>query len=188
MIPDLLIPFLTIGLAELGDKTQLSILLLSSKTKKHLELLLGVMTAFLITDGIAILIGSWITSVVPMAWIKIVSGVIFIVFGILTLKDTDEEGRDKLYSSNAFIAGFVMIFLTEWGDKTQIAAALFATKYHPLLVLISTLAALAVLSVMAVYLGKFIAEKIDKKIISRIAGILFILIGASFFLFLLKRS
>ena len=45
MIPDVLIPFVTTGLAELGDKTQLSILLLSSKTKKHLELLLGVMAA-----------------------------------------------------------------------------------------------------------------------------------------------
>lgn len=187
MIPDLLIPFITIGLAELGDKTQLSILLLSSKTKKHLELLLGVMAAFLITDGVAVLIGSWLTSVVPMVWIKIVSGVIFIVFGVLTLRDTDEEARDKLYSPNAFIAGFVIIFLTEWGDKTQIAAALFATEYHPGLVLFSTLAALAILSVMAVYLGKFISDKIDKKIISKIAGILFVLIGASFFLFMITK-
>jgi len=186
MIPDVLIPFVTIGLAELGDKTQLSILLLSSKTKKHLELLLGVMAAFLITDGVAILIGSWVTHFVPIAWIKIVSGVIFIVFGILTLKDPKEGGRDQLYSSNAFIAGFVMIFLAEWGDKTQIAAALFATEYHPLLVLISTLAALAILSLMAVYLGKFIADKIDQKMISKIAGILLVLIGASFFISLIK--
>ncbi|MCX5866430.1 MAG: TMEM165/GDT1 family protein [Proteobacteria bacterium] len=186
MIPDVLIPFVTIGLAELGDKTQLSILLLSSKTKKHLNLLLGVMLAFLITDGVAVLVGSWVTSVVPILWLKIISGLIFIFFGILTLGDTDSEGAAKAYSRNPFISGFVMIFLTEWGDKTQIAAALFATKYRPLLVLVSTLAALALLSAMAVYLGRFISDKIDKKTISKIAGILFILIGASFFLFLIK--
>ncbi len=160
--------------------------LLSGVIWTGVGILLGVMAAFLITDGVAILIGSWVTHFVPIVWIKIVSGVIFIVFGILTLKDPNEEGRDQLYSSNAFIAGFVMIFLAEWGDKTQIAAALFATEYHPLLVLISTLAALAILSVMAVYLGKFIADKIDQKIISKIAGILLVLIGASFFMSLIK--
>jgi putative Ca2+/H+ antiporter (TMEM165/GDT1 family) len=35
---------------------------------------------------------------------------------------------------------------------------------------------------MAVYLGKIIMEKVDKRTISTIAGIMFILIGASFFL------
>jgi putative Ca2+/H+ antiporter (TMEM165/GDT1 family) len=38
------------------------------------------------------------------------------------------------------------------------------------------------MSVMAVYLGKIIMERVDKNIISTIAGILFIVIGASFFL------
>jgi len=32
---DFVIPFLTIAIAELGDKTQVSILLLSSRTKKY---------------------------------------------------------------------------------------------------------------------------------------------------------
>lgn len=41
MIQEILIPFLAVGLAELGDKTQLAVLSLASKTKKHWELLLG---------------------------------------------------------------------------------------------------------------------------------------------------
>jgi len=52
IIEDILIPLVAIAAAELGDKTQISILLLSSKTKKHLQLLLGVMLAFLIVDGL----------------------------------------------------------------------------------------------------------------------------------------
>jgi putative Ca2+/H+ antiporter (TMEM165/GDT1 family) len=44
------------------------------------------------------------------------------------------------------------------------------------------ISALTVLSVIAVYLGKFIALKIKKKTISTIAGIVFILLGISFFL------
>ena len=55
MVPDILIPLIVVGLAELGDKTQLSTLLLASKTDKHIRLFLGTILAFLIVDGIAIL-------------------------------------------------------------------------------------------------------------------------------------
>jgi len=76
---DVLIPLIVIGLAEFGDKTQLSILLLSSKTKKHLHLLLGVMLAFLIVAGAAVLIGSWIINKKVLTRI---TGTLFILMGI----------------------------------------------------------------------------------------------------------
>ena len=73
-----------------------------------------------------------------------------------------------------------MIFLSEWGDKTQIAAALFAVEYNPWQVLIGVMTGLALLSILAIYLGKFISGKIDRRLISKIAGALFIVIGISF--------
>jgi len=82
-----------VGLAELGDKTQLSVFLLSSKTKEHLNLLLGVMLAFLVVDGIAILAGDWITNIIPASLIKILSGVIFIIFGVLILRSKKRRTR-----------------------------------------------------------------------------------------------
>jgi len=57
MMLDLLIPFFAIGLAELGDKTQLAVILLSSRTGDHLQLLIGIVLAFMIVDGVAILAG-----------------------------------------------------------------------------------------------------------------------------------
>jgi len=182
MIEDFLFPLIAVGLAELGDKTQLSIILASTKTKKHLELLLGVVLAFLVVDGIAVLLGSWVTSILPESTLKIVSGAVFIFFGILILKDRDsEEGKDATLR-NPFISGFALIFMTEWGDKTQIASALFATKYDTVLVLAGVITALTLLSTAAVYLGKALAEKIDKKKLTTAAGILFILMGLAFFI------
>ncbi|MCP8307212.1 MAG: TMEM165/GDT1 family protein [archaeon] len=183
MFEDLLIPFIVIGLAELGDKTQLSILLLSTKTEKHLHLLSGVILAFLIVDGIAILVGDWITSIVPIDLVKIISGIIFIIFGILTLRSAKKEKGGKYYFKNPFYSGFGLIFLSEWGDKTQIASGLFTTRYNGLMVLIGAMSALTLLSIVAIYLGKFISSKIKRKTITKIAGALFILIGTSFFLF-----
>jgi len=183
MIEDILIPLIVTGLAEFGDKTQLSIFLLSSKTKKHLHLLLGVMLAFLIVDGIAVVIGSRIINIVPIRFLKIFSGIIFVILGVLILRDTEVKKESKLYFKNSFFSGFLLVFLTEWGDKTQIASGLFATKYNAPMVLIGALTALTVLSIMAIYLGRFISSKLNKKIVTKIAGTVFILIGISFFLF-----
>ena len=183
MFEDLLIPFIVIALAEFGDKTQISLLVLSTKIEKRFHLLLGAILAFLVVDGIAILFGEWIINLVPIFYIKIASGIIFIVFGILIIfSKEDEETKNKYYFKNPLLISFSLIFLTEWGDKTQIVAALFATQYNGLLVLIGVLAALAILSIMAIFLGRYISKKIDNKIISKIAGIVFVIIGIMLFL------
>lgn len=180
---DFLIPFLTVTLAELGDKTQLSILLLSSKTKKHLHLLAGVALAYLLVDGVAVLAGAWITTVIPTDGLKIAAGSVFVLFGILTLKNSESEKEEiKKHLINPFLSGFVLISLAEWGDKTQIAAALLSTKYNPWLVLAGTLIALTFLSALAIYLGKFMAKKFGGRVLSKISGAAFILVGVSFFI------
>jgi len=182
MIADILIPLAAIGLAELGDKTQISILLLSSRTTRHLHLLLGVFLAFLTVDGIAILVGSWITSILPVSWVKLASGVIFIVFGLFTLRSHEEKAESKLRFNSPFLSGFAFVSMMEWGDKTQIASALFAARYDPWMVLIGTMTALTLLSVAAIYLGKLILSRIDRRTMIKVAGTAFVLIGISFFL------
>ena len=180
MIPDLLLPLITVGLAELGDKTQLSVLLLASRTKNHMELFVGVMMGFLVVDGAAVLIGSSVAELLPISVLKPLSGIIFVIFGILMLRQKDDGSESQTYSRNPLLSGLIMILLAEWGDKTQIAAAIFAAEYNPLQVLIGVMAALTMLSVIAIYLGRFIAQRINCRLISKIAGTLFILIGISF--------
>ncbi len=180
---EILIPLVAVGLAEMGDKTQLSVLLLSSRTKDYLQLLSGVMLAFLLADGFAILVGSWVTSVVPVHLVKLISGAVFILFGIMILKGEDsEDNKGSLSTESAFVSGFSMIFLSEWGDKTQIASALFATEYNPGMVFIGVMAALLLLSIMAIWLGRFLSGRVDRKVITKVAGAVFLLIGLSFLL------
>jgi putative Ca2+/H+ antiporter (TMEM165/GDT1 family) len=182
MIQDILIPFLLVGLAELGDKTQIAVLVLSTKTKKYAHLLAGVMLAFILTDGLAILLGNVIANRIPMDYVRIGAGVMFIIFGVMTLinkEDDDEEGSYELKSP--FVSGFGLILVSEMGDKTQLASALFATQYDPVMVFVGVVLALFLLSSMAVYVGRMLMEKINKNTISRAAGVLFIVIGISFF-------
>ena len=176
MIQDILIPLVTVGLAELGDKTQLAVFCLASRTKKYLQLLLGVTLGFAIADGLAIILGDFLTTVIPTEYIKIGAGIMFILFGILTL--LNKEDPDEICDlKRPFMSGFIMVLLSEMGDKTQIAAGLFATKYNHILVFVGVMAALIALSVMTIFLGKNIVTKRNQKVISIIAGALFILIG-----------
>jgi len=182
MIQDFLMPFLLVGLAELGDKTQIAVFCLSTKTKKYMQLLLGALLAFALADGLAVLLGDFITKIVPIQVIRIASGTVFITFGILTLLNKDEDELE-CNLKNPFISSFGLVFLSELGDKTQISAALFATKYNPILVFLGIIASLALLSILAIYFGKMIKKKINNQVLSKIAGIIFIIMGLLFWFF-----
>lgn len=181
MLQDLIIPFIVVGLAELGDKTQIAVFCLASKTKNYFQLLSGIILAFVVVDGSAILLGNYITNIIPVNYLKILSGSIFIIFGLITIISYKEED-DKCNLKSPFLSGFGMIFISELGDKTQIASGLLATKYNTLMVFIGVISALIFLSILAVYLGKFIVQKINRRTISYIAGVTFIVFGLiSFF-------
>ena len=180
MLTDFLMPFFAIGLAEFADKTQLAILLLSSRTAKRLQLLAGVMTGFLIVDGLAVLIGAVAADIIPHNIVRIAASLAFILFGLLsiTAKTDDEKAESQVKSP--FMSGLVMISLTEMGDKTQIAAAVFAATYDPFLVLAGALSALALMSAFAIYLGGLIGRFSNRSLLNKVAGLLFLALGISF--------
>ncbi len=177
MISDFLTPFVAVGLAELGDKTQLGLILLATKTDRRILLFSGAMLGFLFVDCVAVAAGSWVSTVVSMQVLKAASALMFISFGVLMLRGGGSEGIERIYSKNPFYSSLLLISVTEWGDKTQLAAGLFATRYEPVLVLAGALAALGLLSATAILTGGFISGKIDSEKTSKAAGALFILIG-----------
>jgi len=178
---DFIVPFLTVGLAEMGDKTQLAVFCLASKTRKHLTLFLGVLLAFIITDGLAVAFGNFIANAISTDYIKFISGAIFIIFGVVTLLKTG-DGESKCDLKTPFLSGFGLVFISELGDKTQIAAGLFATQYKPLPVFLGVIAALGILSIIAIYLGRYVMGRLDYRKVSILAGALFVLVGVFSFI------
>ena len=179
---DFLLPFVTIGLAELLDKSQLSILLLSSRTKNYIQLFLGVMLAFLIIDGSAVLIGTYANSLISPTYTKVIASLLFIIFGILSLRESKKDHATITSPKNIFITGFTMVAFAEFGDKTQIATALFATKFNPLLVLVGVLTTLAIITIVTIILGQSITKILSRRTLNKVAGIIFIALGILFLL------
>ena len=180
MFQELLIPFVAIGLAELLDKSQLSLLLLATRTKKTVALLTGAMLGFLVVDGLAVLLGAWITTVIPQDILKFIAAGLFIIFGLLALRSSQDKPDTKSNTGNPFYAGFLTILFVEWGDKTQLATAAFATQFHPVMVFLSVMAALFFISLAAVLVGQALATRLDKKKINLLSGAAFIVIGIIF--------
>ena len=77
--------FLMIFLAELGDKTQISIFALAANRKAFLSVLIGATGALILTTVMAAALGSLVGRFIPEKAIKIAAGVVFLGFGALTL-------------------------------------------------------------------------------------------------------
>jgi putative Ca2+/H+ antiporter (TMEM165/GDT1 family) len=77
-------------------------------------------------------------------------------------------------------AVFGTVLLAELGDKTQLATLLFATRSpeHKWLVFAAAAAALTVAAALAVLAGGFLSQHINTKVLARLAGVAFILLGA----------
>lgn len=178
MLEGLIIPFVAIFFAEMGDKTQLAVFCLASKTKNYKKLLFGVASAFIVAEGIAVIAGSILTSIISVFYIQIFSGVIFVIFGVNELRKAEKDNV-KCSLKSPFLSGFWMILMSETGDKSQIAAGLFAANFNPFTVFISVVSALILLSVIAVCFGNKISEKVNANTMSKIAGIIFIISGLS---------
>lgn len=77
----------------------------------------------------------------------------------------------------AFIASFLLITLAEMGDKSQLLALAFATKYNPYKVLSAIFLATLINHTIAVFFGQFLTTIIPIHIISFIAALSFIGFG-----------
>ena len=80
----------------------------------------------------------------------------------------------------AFATVFIAVFIAELGDKTQLATMLFAAdrEVSRMTVFIASSAALVVAAGLGVLAGSLLAEHLNTRYLSWLAGSGFILIGA----------
>jgi putative Ca2+/H+ antiporter (TMEM165/GDT1 family) len=77
--------FVTIFLAELGDKTQFAAVAASSKAESLKEVLLAVMLALSLAGALGVLAGKALAAVLNPEWMRWISGSMFILVGLWVL-------------------------------------------------------------------------------------------------------
>ncbi|MFP4567700.1 MAG: TMEM165/GDT1 family protein [Candidatus Woesearchaeota archaeon] len=182
---DFVVPFLIVALSEFGDKTQLAIFALSSKNNDLKKLVFGVVLAFFLSSVIAVFFGSLISGFLSELLINIFAGSLFLLFGLLIVFNHSNDDYKLKNLHHPFFASFIFVFLSEFGDKSQIASGAFALNFSPVLVFLASFVALCLISFATIFVGRFFAKKFNQKYLSIISGSVFILIGIFYFLVLL---
>jgi putative Ca2+/H+ antiporter (TMEM165/GDT1 family) len=173
--------FVLILPVELPDKTLLATLVLATRFPP-LPVFVGVGAAFGLQVAIAVTAGS-LLSLLPEALVTAVVAVLFLTGAILLWResgksDEDEESAAQARENTSFLRAaaisFGVLFAAEWGDLSQLATAGLAARYaEPLSVFVGAWAALLVISGLAAFLGRKLADRLPVRLLHRIAAGLF---------------
>ena len=169
--------FILIALAEVGDKSQLVCMTLAAR-HRHWPVILGATTAFLVLNAFAVLFGAGVAAWIPEQVTAGLVAVLFGAFGIHSLyKQDDSESEDVVERSGhgIFLTTLLLILVAEFGDKTQIAVAGLAGSLAPLPVWLGATAALVMVSVLGVWAGRTVLQRLPLIWLHRISGGVFLL-------------
>lgn len=165
-----------VAAAEFGDKSQLVCMTLAAK-HRHWPVLWGAMLAFGLLNGVAVAFGAAVGHWLPENVVAWAVAVLFAVFGVRSLMFEDEADDGKTAEKTGhgiFLTTFLMIFLAEFGDKTQIAVAGLGAAEAPLPVWVGATLALTTTSAVGIWAGRTVLQKVPQHIMHRIGGALFL--------------
>ena len=173
-----------IFLAELGDKTQLTAMALALRYPWK-RIFIGIAAAFTVLNIAAVLVGRVLFMVLPMFWVTLVSALLFLYFGYSTLRhacDNDDDDGPAPTASDAIRTAFIMIFMAELGDKTQLVTASQAAVHSKSWlgmgeVFVASTLALWSVSLIGIFAGKQLIKVIPLCWIHRAAGGMFLVFG-----------
>jgi putative Ca2+/H+ antiporter (TMEM165/GDT1 family) len=164
-------------LAEMGDKTQLLAMAFATRYRWQ-TVMWGVFIATLVNHLFAVLLGSYLTNIVPLHYIQIVASASFILFGLWTLRGDKLNNEDKRFNFNPFWTVAIAFFFAEMGDKTQLATIALATKYSSIIqVWLGTTSGMLVADAIGIIFGIVLGKKIPERAIKWFAALIFIFFG-----------
>ena len=178
--------FGVIFLLELPDKTALATLVLATR-HRPLGVALGAAAAFVVQSAVAVIAGS-LLGLLPREPVRIGAGLLFIVMAGLLVRRTLKGARDdetKLvereearHQRRAFMTAFMVVFIAEWGDLTQLATAALQARYQdPLVVFCAATFALWCVSALAAVAGNRLGALLPERPLQFVAAGVMVVVG-----------
>jgi putative Ca2+/H+ antiporter (TMEM165/GDT1 family) len=169
-------------LGELPDKTMFASLVLAARGNRWL-VWLGTAAAFLVHVAIAVTLGGVLFTLLPHQVVQAIAALLFLAGAVWAFRsgaeEEDEEGGEgqRFGGWRTSLTAFVVIFIAEWGDLTQILTANLAARYNdPIGVGIAATAALWLVAGIAMFAGKLLA-RLPNVLVRRITGIVLLVLA-----------
>ncbi len=173
--------FALIFLAEIGDKTQLVCMTLAARHRGW-PVFIGATTAFILLNILAVAFGAALAQWLPANVMILIVAVLFGLFGIQALRaskeDDDDDNTEPKSGRSILLSAFMLIFVAELGDKTQIAVASLAGTAPAIPVWVGSTLALGLSAGLAVVAGRQLLARISMSLLNKISGIFFIALAA----------
>ncbi|WP_170107747.1 TMEM165/GDT1 family protein [Photobacterium lipolyticum] len=165
----------TVALAEIGDKTQLLSLLLASRYRKPVPIILAIFLATIANHALAAWLGVVVADYLTpdaLKWVLVISFVLMAGWILIPDKLDDDE---NISNRGPFVASFIAFFIAEIGDKTQVATTMLGAKYSDalLLVVMGTTIGMLLANVPVVLIGKLSADRMPLGLIRKVTATLF---------------
>ncbi len=178
MIQEILKAFMLIFIAEMGDKTQILAMAFATRFPVR-KVLIGIGIGAFLNHGLAVLLGSYLSQMVPISTIQMVAGAAFVGFALWTLKSDKEEDEDEPKIQFGPVATVALaFFLGELGDKTQLTAiTLAADASYPFMILVGTVTGMIATGALGIIVGKKLGDKIPELGIKLLAASIFMFFG-----------
>ena len=180
------VAFAVVLLAEMGDKSQLVALSLASRFSPWVTLA-AVTVAAIALHGLAATIGGALAQAVSPTTRAVVAGVLFIGFGAWTLwrsrsadADVDAVDGDAMAvvpRRSAFFAIAVAFFVSEFGDKTQLAVATLASTRNAFFTWFGAVVGMVVADSIAIAAGVGLRKVLRPRLVAIVAAAGFTLTG-----------
>ncbi len=167
-------------LAEMGDKSQLVCMALAAR-HHHRPVLAGAVAAFALLNALAVVFGAGLAHYVPERLLAAAVAFLFGVFGILSLRAKPAQSTEEIKERGGhgvFVTTFLMIFLAEMGDKTQLAVAGMAGTQPAMPVWLGATLALCATSALGVLAGRKLLTRVPLHRVQQISGVFFLVLAA----------
>ncbi len=170
--------FVLVVLAEMGDKTQLVAMAFATKYNPY-KVLFAIFLGTVANFAIVIAIGQALIAVVPLDAISLAASLSFIAFGVWTVREEKtKEENVKLSRFGVIATVFVVFFVAELGDKTQLATLSLAVQYqNPISVLAGATLAMLVADGIGIVIGVVFCRRIPQRALKWLSATIFVLFG-----------
>jgi Ca2+/H+ antiporter, TMEM165/GDT1 family len=172
--------FFFLFISEMGDKTQVVSFAFGAQYKLW-TVFTGIFLAVAALMALSVGIGDVASRYLPVFWINIVSGLLFIGFGLWALKGHKEETEKPVGSKfGALVTVMFTFFLAELGDKTILASMTIASQQHQYFaVWLGSTLGMFLADAVAVICGRLLGKKLPEKVLKYGSAAVFI--GAGLF-------
>lgn len=189
---------LLITVSELGDKTFFITAILAMR-HPHRPVLIGATAALAVMTVLSVMLGQ-VAMLLPPVYVQWGAAILFLGFGLKLIYDarlmSDQpavaeqaealeavtQAEAKLPQRRSELAitleAFGLVFVGEWGDRTQIATIALAAAHPPVGVALGAILGHAICAALAVICGRLLCGRISERKLTLLGGSLFLIFAA----------